>query len=73
MTAPGRVSGTPGKNSPSSKTDRRSFIKLSTLGVLASGGAVLVGTQSAQAKPARIDVGYHETDHIREYYRTARF
>ncbi len=62
------------------KSDRRVFLK----GVAVAGGAVAVAGGSAVAdvsggKPeaskakAEGSKGYHETDHIREYYRLAQF
>ena len=62
-------------------TDRRSFLK----GVAAAGGATalttlfasrLLADDSAGTATRKSDVmasrGYHETDHIRDYYRTLR-
>ncbi|HSS65108.1 MAG TPA: twin-arginine translocation signal domain-containing protein [Gammaproteobacteria bacterium] len=62
------------------RRDRRAFIK----GVAVAGGAVAVAGGSAvadvsaekpEAAKAKADgsKGYHETDHIREYYRLAQF
>jgi O-acetyl-ADP-ribose deacetylase (regulator of RNase III) len=59
---------------------RRGFLRAAGgAGALAS-LAVVAGTAPAQAapvaeaapEPAR-QVGYHETEHIRQYYRTARY
>ncbi|BAU48885.1 hypothetical protein SVA_2335 [Sulfurifustis variabilis] len=58
---------------------RREFLKQVALGggaaaVAAVSGGALAATDTeppkAAAEPAR-PKGYHETDHIREYYRTA--
>ena len=64
------------------KGDRRAFLK----GVAVAGGATAVAVAggsavadvsagkapAAEAKAER-SKGYHETDHIREYYRLAQF
>ena len=62
-------------------TDRRSFLK----GVAAAGGATalttlfsarLIADDSSGTAARKSEVmasrGYHETDHIRDYYRTLR-
>lgn len=60
--------------------DRRKFLKLAAV----TGGAVAVGgvVQASLAEPEEeksaaedetSTKGYHETDHIREYYEKARF
>jgi hypothetical protein len=62
-------------------TDRRAFLK----GVVASGGAAAVAMASTKGLAAPADApttehateapaqGYHETPHIRDYYKTAGF
>lgn len=55
--------------------DRRSFLKLAGAGVV-TGGAVLVGGKGvAEASTTADESGrlYTETDHIKTYYRLARF
>ena len=58
---------------------RRNFLKTAGLSI---GAAAVVGTalssSKAEAKPAssaseRQDAGYQETDHVRTYYKLARF
>ncbi len=70
------------EKSKTPRSDRRAFMK----GVAVAGGATAVAvaggaaiadvsaekTQTAKAK-AEGSQGYHETDHIREYYRLAQF
>jgi hypothetical protein len=59
---------------------RRGFLRAAggagALGALAAvagqAPAAAVVTTPAAAEPAA-DVGYHETEHIRQYYRTARY
>ena len=64
------------------KSDRRAFLK----GVAVASGATAVAVAGGSAvadvsgaKPEGLKAkaegrkGYHETDHIREYYRLARF
>lgn len=60
---------------------RRGFLKGALVGsgaaavAIVSGGAVAAPdtkpSAPAQAKPG--SVGYHETPHVREYYKTAQF
>lgn len=56
------------------KTDRRGFLKLAGLGSVAS-GAALVASKPAAALEADTGagVGYEETDHVKTFYKTARF
>jgi nitrous oxide reductase len=61
-------------------SDRRAFLK----GVAVAGGATAVAVAGgaavadvsagkAEVAKAKVGTGYHETDHIREYYRLAQF
>jgi hypothetical protein len=55
---------------------RRSFLKALPLGALAlaAGGARAVEAPPAAAPAApQASQGYHETEHIRTYYRTAAY
>ena len=54
--------------------DRRDFLKLAGVGAFA-GGAALGATKKTKAADAETPAsrGYHETDHVRKFYRTARF
>jgi hypothetical protein len=55
---------------------RRSFLKAVPLGALAAvaGGAHAAGAPSPAAAPAPAQHGgYHETEHILTYYRTAAY
>ena len=55
-------------------TDRRSFLKLASVG---AAGAVVAtaGAQSAQADASQSgdSAGYSETDHVKKVYELARF
>jgi len=55
--------------------DRRDFLKLAGVGAMAGGAAVLGGAKKAKADAAEVPSGrgYRETDHVRKFYRTARF
>lgn len=56
-------------------TDRRSFLKLASVGTVATGVAAIAG-QSAPATAeeiARDDGRYAETAHVRRYYDLAKF
>ncbi len=58
-----------------SRTDRRSFLKLAGLGSVASGAALVTGEKSeaAETSAATAGDGYRETDHVKAYYKSARF
>ncbi len=57
------------------KTSRRGFLKFAGLGSVASGAALVAG------KPAEAEAttnsakgaGYRETEHVKTFYKTARF
>ena len=64
------------------KGDRRAFLKgVAVAGgataVAAAGGAAVADVSAEKAPAAKAKAegskGYHETDHIREYYRLAQF
>ena len=61
------------------ENNRRNFLVGATLGsvgavaAVVSGGRVTETLTVAAAEPAAKVKGYHETDHIRQYYETARF
>ncbi len=54
--------------------DRRSFLKLAGVGVIA-GGAAAVGGGSAEPAQAETkgDSLYRETEHVKRFYELARF
>lgn len=54
---------------------RRDFLKLAGAGALAGGAAVAASGQSAEAHeaPAPAGNGYRESEHVRTYYKLARF
>jgi hypothetical protein len=56
------------------RSDRRGFLKLAGASAVAGGAATLGSAGKAEAavesEPGR---GYRETDHVRKFYRTARF
>lgn len=54
--------------------DRRSFLKMTGLGAVAGGAALVTSKTAAKAaveEPKK--KGYRETDHVKTFYRTARF
>lgn len=59
--------------------ERRGFLRAAAgagvLGTLAAAGATQAGTVPAPTAPAPEpkQSGYHETEHIRKYYATARY
>ena len=58
-----------------SKSDRRDFLKLAGIGAVAGGAAALGGAKKAEAAEADAPAGrgYRETEHVRKFYRSARF
>ena len=58
-----------------SKSDRRDFLKLARVGAVAGGAAVLGGPKKADAAAAEAPSGrgYRETEHVKKFYRSARF
>ena len=64
------------KSNKERKTGRRNFLKgAAVAGAAVSTGAVTQVTHAevAESKPEVAKKGYQETDHVREYYRLARF
>lgn len=54
---------------------RREFLKLSGVAAATSGAALAAGTSDSEASEM-LDVsssGYRETDHVKTYYKLARF
>ncbi len=65
------------QSSPAPLSRRTLFAGAGTVGALAAVAAVLPGTpkapvQTAEAKPATETGGYQLTDHVKQYYATAR-
>lgn len=61
------------KNETDARTDRRSFLKLAGV---AAGGAILAGgaTAAQSAEQAASETGsYRESEHVKTYYKLARF
>ncbi len=64
------------KKPTTEKIRRRAFLKGATLGgvVLGSGALTTGALAEVSVEPSQpATKGYRETDHIREYYRVARF
>lgn len=66
------------KHEPQAPTGRREFLKQIAVGSGAVAVAAVSGSALAAVEPEAVAPelpaarkGYHETDHIREYYRTA--
>lgn len=55
-------------------TDRRGFMKLAALGA-AAGGATLASGQAsaAEAPKSATAAGYRESEHVKTFYKSARF
>ncbi len=57
-----------------SAADRRDFLKLATVGTVLGGAAIVTGGKVEAAAPATPEGGgYRETDHVKTYYKLARF
>lgn len=57
------------------RTDRRGFLKFAGLSGIA-GGAAMVSGKSAEATEVAMEdkgSGYRETDHVKTFYKSARF
>ncbi len=56
-------------------SNRRDFLKLAGLGTVAGGAALVSGVKPAKADGLRADgsQGYRETEHVKTYYKLARF
>ena len=59
-----------------SVADRRSFMKLATVGAVLGGAAIAAGG-AARAEMAPVDAkkgkGYRETPHVKTYYELCKF
>jgi hypothetical protein len=54
--------------------DRRGFLKLASLGSVAGGAALIAGKPvKAEAGQAVKGAGYRESEHVRAFYKSARF
>lgn len=66
-------------NEPVVNIKRRTFLAAAVCAPALAAGAVLARNQSGAvapplaAKKSPVAQGYHETDHIREYYRSAAY
>ncbi len=62
------------KREKNAGTGRRDFLKMAGLGTLAGGAARATAKGEAEAVETPVDgAGYRETDHVRTYYKLARF
>ena len=55
------------------QTGRRDFLKLSALGAAAAGTVITAGSATADEAKTVSGSGYHETEHVKTFYETARF
>jgi hypothetical protein len=62
------------KHDRKSVEDRRDFLKLATVGTVLGGAAIAIGgTAQAAKEPDKSGSGYRESDHVKSYYKLARF
>ena len=59
----------------STKAERRAFLKFAGLGGVAGGAALVTGApaEAAITEDDTTGAGYRETDHVRTFYKSARF
>ena len=55
------------------QTGRRDFLKLSALGAAAAGTVIASGSATADEVKSVSGSGYRETEHVKTFYKTARF
>ena len=55
------------------QTGRRDFLKLSALGAAAAGTVIASGSATADQTKSVSGSGYRETEHVKTFYKTARF
>ena len=62
-------------NDKKSAVGRRDFLKLSGVAAATGGAALAAGSDEADASagPDGPQTGYRETDHVKTYYKLARF
>jgi hypothetical protein len=54
--------------------ERRDFLKLATVGTVLGGAALVVGgTAQAAETPETAGKGYQVSEHVKTYYKLARF
>ena len=53
--------------------DRRDFLKMASLGTVASGAAIVTGSAQADELEEETGSGYRETAHVKTYYELAKF
>ena len=63
------------QNDKKTAVGRRDFLKLSGVAAATGGAALAVGNEDAEASEALhgTSSGYRETDHVKTYYKLARF
>lgn len=58
------------------RADRRSFLKLASLGTVVGGASLALSPDKAEASVKQASehgAGYRETDHVKTYYDSTRF
>ncbi|MGH6925835.1 MAG: ubiquinol-cytochrome c reductase iron-sulfur subunit N-terminal domain-containing protein [Propylenella sp.] len=62
------------KNEKGAETSRRDFLRIAGIGTVTGGAALAVGKPAAAAE-TRADgsLGYRETEHVKTYYKLAKF
>ncbi|MEP2943487.1 MAG: twin-arginine translocation signal domain-containing protein [Hyphomicrobiales bacterium] len=55
-------------------SDRRSFLKMASVGTLVGGAAAVTGTTAQASEEPKIHgSGYRESDHVKKVYELSRF
>jgi hypothetical protein len=62
------------KKEKGAETSRRDFLRIAGIGTVTGGAALAVGGKPAAAE-TRADgsLGYRETEHVKTYYKLAKF
>ncbi|WP_029056789.1 twin-arginine translocation signal domain-containing protein [Stappia stellulata] len=55
------------------EADRRSFLKLAGLGAVAGSATLVAGEAVADEALPETAAGYRETEHVKTFYKSARF
>ncbi len=63
------------KKETGSDASRREFLRMAGIGTAAGGAALALGSQPAAADEPRADgsLGYRETEHVKTFYKLAKF
>jgi hypothetical protein len=63
------------KQDKGGQTSRRDFLTIAGVGTVAGGAALVTGAKPVKAAETRADgsLGYRETEHVKTFYKLAKF